>query len=94
MGLGNLVSGPRSVQSNLIMHVQWQVRINGKRSLNGKVYGVRFHVICEGDVPHDELYDTVHCILDTAQENNREMEIVEAIQVTLTPVRTQTPYQG
>lgn len=62
--------------------VIWKVKANGRRALNGPVYGVTLH----GDAvlqPRHNLYDAVSACAKGVVRLNREMEIVEDIQITV-----------
>lgn len=59
----------------------WQVQLNGRTALNGKLYGAQFHGDCEVTEPAD-VYDAVKVVLDAVAERNREMQLVEACKLT------------
>ncbi len=63
--------------------INWTVVINGRTALNGKTYGAHFHGECELCDAGLTPLDAVDAIVTSCQERNREMQIVEAVQITL-----------
>ena len=63
-------------------HVIWKVQANGRRALNGPVYGVTLHGDAILQPPHN-LHDAVSAVAKGVVKLNREMEIVEDIQITV-----------
>ncbi len=64
--------------------VKYIAKINGKRAINGELYGVAIKGDGEIVVPHIDAYDTLADLAETLKESNKDMESVSGMQITIT----------
>jgi hypothetical protein len=67
--------------------LQFRAVVNGRRSLNGAVYGCTITGAVEVTAAEVSLYDVLSTVAGHVAEQNGEMELPEAIQVTIFPTQ-------